>query len=54
MQDAHVKLSDDKRRKLQSLRTPDDVVIVEDGRPIDRAQAKKLRAVAGRIAPPRR
>ena len=52
VEDAHVKLSDEKRRKLQSLRTPDDVVIVEDGRPIDRAQAKKLKAVAGRIAPP--
>ena len=52
VKDAHVKLSDEKRRKLQSLRTPDDVVIVDDGRPIDRAQAKKLKAVAGRIAPP--
>ena len=51
VKDAHVKLSDDKRRKLQSLRTPDDVVIVDDGRPIDRAQAKKLKAVAGRLAP---
>jgi translocation and assembly module TamB len=46
-----VKLSDDKPRKLQSLRTPDDVVIVDDGRPIDRAQAKKLKAVASRLAP---
>ena len=52
VKDAHVKLSDEKRRKLQSLRTPDDVVIVDAGRPIDRAQAKKLKAVAGRIAPP--
>jgi translocation and assembly module TamB len=52
VEDAHVKLSDEKRRKLQPLRTPDDVVIVEDGRPIDRVQAKKLKAVASRIAPP--
>jgi len=52
VEDAHVKLSDDKPRKLQSLRTPDDVVLVEDGRPIDRAQAKKLKAAASRIAPP--
>ena len=52
VKDAHVKLSDEKRRKLQSLRTPDDVVLVEDGHPIDRAQAKKLKAVAGRVAPP--
>ena len=52
VEDAHVKLSDEKRRQLQSLRTPDDVVLVEDGRPIDRAQAKKLKAAASRIAPP--
>ena len=38
VKDAHVKLSDEKRRKLQSLRTPDDVVIVDDGRP-DRPRA---------------
>jgi translocation and assembly module TamB len=48
--DAHLKLSDENRRKLQSLRTPDDVVIVDDGRPIDRVQAKKLKATAGRVA----
>ena len=52
VEDAHVKLSDEERRKLQSLRTPDDVVIVDDGRPVDRVQAKKLKAVASRIAPP--
>jgi translocation and assembly module TamB len=51
VKDAHVKLSDEKRRKLQSLRTPDEVVIVDDGRPIDRAQAKKLKAAAQRLAP---
>ncbi len=51
VEDAHVKLSDDKPRKLQSLRTPDDVVLVEDGRPIDRAQAKKLKAAASRLPP---
>jgi translocation and assembly module TamB len=51
IKDAHVKLSDEKRRKLQSLRTPDDVVLVDDGRPIDRAQAKKLKAMASRLAP---
>ena len=52
VQDAHLKLSDEDRRKLQSLQTPDDVVIVEDGHPIDRAQAKKLKALARRGAPP--
>lgn len=50
--DAHLKLSDAKRRQLQSMRTPDDVVIVDGGKPIDRAQAKKLRALAGRSAAP--
>ena len=52
VKDAHVKLSDENRRTLQSLRTPDDVVIVDDGRPVDRAQAKKLRTLASRMAPP--
>ena len=46
--DAHLKLSDAKRRQLQQMRTPDDVVIVDGGKPIDRVQAKKLRALAGR------
>jgi translocation and assembly module TamB len=51
VKDAHLKLSDQKPRKLQSLRTPDDVVLVDDGRPINRAQAKKLKAIADRLAP---
>jgi translocation and assembly module TamB len=51
IREAHVKLSDEKRRQLQRLETPDDVVIVADGRPIDRAQAQKLRALAERLAP---
>jgi translocation and assembly module TamB len=46
--DAHLKLSDEKRRKLQSMRTPDDVVVVDGGQPVDRAQARKLRALAVR------
>jgi translocation and assembly module TamB len=50
--DAHLKLSDAKRRQLQQMRTPDDVVILDGGKPIDRAQAKKLRALAGRSAAP--
>ncbi len=51
IRDAHLKLSDEKPRKLQSMRRPDDVVLVENGRPIDRAQAKKLKAVASRLPP---
>ena len=50
--DAHLKLSDAKRRQLQQMGTPDDVVIVDGGKPLDRAQAKKLRALAGRSAAP--
>ena len=50
--DAHLKLSDAKRRQLQKMSTPDDVVIVDGGKPIDRAQAKKLRALAGRNVAP--
>jgi translocation and assembly module TamB len=49
--DAHIKLSDDKRRQLQKLEVPADVVMVADGRPIDRAQAKRLQALAERLAP---
>ena len=51
VREAHVKLSDEKRRQLQRLEPPDDVVVVADGRPTDRAQAKKLRALAERLAP---
>jgi translocation and assembly module TamB len=49
--DAHIKLSDDKRRQLQKLEVPADVVMVAAGRPIDRAQAKRLRALEERLAP---
>jgi translocation and assembly module TamB len=49
--ETHVKLSDEKRRQLQKLEVPADVVMVADGRPIDRAQAKRLRAVAERLSP---
>jgi translocation and assembly module TamB len=52
VREAHLKLSDAKRRQLQQLRMPDDVVIVEGGQPIDGAQAKKLRALAGRATAP--
>ncbi|HLK90831.1 MAG TPA: translocation/assembly module TamB domain-containing protein [Polyangia bacterium] len=52
IRDAHLKLSDEKRRQLQPMRTPDDVVVVDDGQPVDRAQAKKLRALAGRASVP--
>jgi translocation and assembly module TamB len=51
VRDAHVKLVEGNRRQLQSLQTPDDVVIVDDGQPIDRAQAKKMRALAKRHTP---
>ncbi len=34
--EARIRLSDDKRKDLQSLKAPDDVVMVEDGRPLNR------------------
>lgn len=43
--DARIRLSDEKRKNLQSLKAPDDIVLLRDGRPINRKQAKRLRAV---------
>jgi len=45
IRDARIHLSDEKRKNLQSLKAPDDIVLVEDGRPINRKQAKRLRAL---------
>src|SRR6185312_16566792 len=45
IRDARIRLSDEKRKNLQSLKAPDDIVMVEDGRPINRKQAKRLRAL---------
>ena len=43
--DARVALPDAERRKLQPLETPADVVLVDKGAPLNRAQAKKLEAL---------
>jgi translocation and assembly module TamB len=43
--DARVELSDAKRKDLQSLSVPGDVVLVDDGKPLNRAQGKKLLAL---------
>jgi translocation and assembly module TamB len=43
--DAHVELKETKRRDLQSLDAPADIVLVDGGRPLNRAQAAKLRAL---------
>jgi translocation and assembly module TamB len=42
---ARVELSDAKRKSLQSLASPTDVVLVDDGQPLNRAQAERLRAL---------
>ena len=44
IREARIKLSDDKRKNLQPLKAPADIVITQDGRPINRTQAKRLRA----------
>ena len=41
--DARIALPDAERRKLQPLETPADVVLVDKGAPLNRAQKKKLR-----------
>lgn len=51
VESARLALRDVKRKKLQSLREPDDIVLVEDGRPIDREQARKLAALSAEPAP---
>lgn len=47
--EAHVRLSDEKRKNLQSLKAPDDIVLVQDGQPVDRGQAKRLRALTDKL-----
>lgn len=52
IQDARIELSDAKRKNLQSLASPADVVLVDDGKPLNKAQADRLRAlVAARPRP---
>ena len=41
--EAHLALAEGKRKKLQPLKRPADVVLLEDGKPLNREQAKKLR-----------
>ena len=43
--DARIELSEAKRKDLQSLSAPDDVVLVDSGQPLNRAQTDKLRAL---------
>jgi len=43
--EARIELSDAKRKELQALSGPGDVVLVDDGKPLNRAQARKLQAL---------
>ena len=43
--DAHIELSDAKRKDLQSLNVPADVVLMDGPKPLNDAQAVKLRAL---------
>jgi translocation and assembly module TamB len=52
IQDARIELSDAKRKNLQSLASPKDVILVEAGKPLNEVQAARLRAlVASRRHP---
>jgi translocation and assembly module TamB len=52
VQDARIELSDAKRKNLQPLASPKDVVLVDDGKPLNKAQADRLRAlIASRPQP---
>jgi len=46
---ARVELSDAKPKQLQPLARPADVILVEDGSPLNRAQERKLAAVSARL-----
>jgi translocation and assembly module TamB len=46
----HVTVSGAKRKHLQKLAQPQDVVLVEEGKPLNRAQAKKLAEVDASVA----
>ncbi len=49
---ARIELSDAKRKDLQTLASPADVVLVDGGQPLNRAQAERLRAlIASRPQP---
>jgi translocation and assembly module TamB len=50
--EARVELPEQKRKQLQPLDEPHDVVLVEDGAPLNRAQAAKLRALNKAVAEP--
>ncbi|MES1206141.1 MAG: translocation/assembly module TamB domain-containing protein [Pseudomonadota bacterium] len=61
IRESRVVLSDAKRRQIQTLKRPADVVLVDQGKPLNDAQAAKLlalvassnaRAAAARAAPP--
>ena len=47
---ARIELSEAKRKRLQALEVPPDVVLVEDGKPLNPAQAKRLGALKERRA----
>ncbi len=49
IREARIHLSDDKRKNLQPLKAPADIVIMQDGRPINRTQAKRLRGLTERL-----
>jgi len=50
VREAHVALSDQKRRDLQSLKRPADVVLMSRDAPLNKVQAAKAAALASRLA----
>ncbi len=45
LSDVHAELTDNKQKNLQALARPSDVILMNDGKPLDRAEAQKLAAV---------
>jgi translocation and assembly module TamB len=50
---ARIELSDAKRKDLQSLASPADVVLVDSGQPLNQAQAERLRQLVAARPPPK-
>jgi translocation and assembly module TamB len=49
--EARMELADGDRRDLQSLKRPDDVVLMVNGEPLDKAQARRYEALMNRPPP---
>ena len=50
--ESHFELAGDKRKKVQSLKRPGDIVILENGQPLDAREARKLQKLEAALGDP--